>query len=272
MNQASFLILAMALGALNQPLRAQTAGAASPSGALQLIKGRGRLIVGNEFVFPGFNAVDPSTNRNEGFFADIARDLAGRILGDENKVEFVKTTDDTRLQWAAEGKVDVLIDTIPRGSEKAKLVDFSEDTFISGSGLLVRKGSPIHTIADIRAGTRVIYGKENLDVKLIQAKVPDAVYIEFPKSAEAFQALKDGKGDVFTQVVTHLYRAARQDPNFVLTGRFTTKHYAMAYKKGDKELGDLLNEFLRSIRASGEYDRLYSKWFSAYGGDDPTVR
>jgi len=231
------------------------------------IKKRGKVLVGSEQKFPIMNIKNPATGRNEGFMADLARALAKNMLGDENKVEWTVVDDDTRLSSVAEGKVDVVIDTTGASAEKAKLVDFSDETFRSGSGLLVKKGSPIKSIDDIHKGTRVIYVKANPDVKDIKAKVPDATYIEFENSKDAFAALKAGQGDVFTQVVTHLFRAASQDPDYVVVNRFTNKPYCILLKKGDLVLESYLNDFLRGLRASGEYDRLYNKWFGAYGGN-----
>ena len=238
------------------------------SGSLARIRERGRIIVGSNMVFPTLNFQNPATGRNEGFMADLGRAVAKQLLGDESKVEFHKTGEDTRFDDVNKGVADVLIDTIPVSEEKLKIVDFSSETFVSGSALLVKAGSPIKTIDDIKAGTRVAFGSANPDVKFIKAKVPGATYLEFEKSPDAVAALQEGKADVFTQVVTHLFRAASQNPGYVLTGRFTTKSYAMVVRKGDAELQSYLNEFLKKFRASGEYDRLYAKWFAAYGGEN----
>jgi putative glutamine transport system substrate-binding protein len=51
-----------------------------------------------------------------------------------------------------------------------------------------------------------------------------------------------------------------------VVGRFTSKSYAVVYRKGDSALGTYLNDWLRSIRNDGEYERLYLKWFAQYGG------
>ena len=246
------------------------AGLRAESETLNRIRRRDRLVVGTEMTFPTFNFKDPVTDRNEGFLADVARALAKRLLGDENKVEFRKTDDATRLEMCARGDVDLLIDTIPPSAEKEKLVAFSDEVFLSGSALLVKKGSAIKTIGDLKPGTRVAFVTANPDVKVIREKTPGATYLEFEKSADAVAALKDGRADAFTQVVTHLYRAASLDASFTLTGRFTSKPYAMALKKDDPELRAYLNDFLNSFRASGDYDRLFAKWFAAYGGE--TVR
>jgi putative glutamine transport system substrate-binding protein len=248
--------------------QAQATSADLPQGSptIENIRKRGKLLVGNKFGFQTFNFRNAATGRNEGYMADLARALAKRMLGDENKVEFRQTTDETRFEMLARNDIDVIIDLTPTSEEKLQQADFSDEIFRSGSGLLVKKGSPIKGVEDIRKGTRVLYVTENKDVNDLRDKAPDATYIGFPDSKQAFAALKAGKGDVFTQVVTHLYRAASQDPDYVVVNRFTDKPYLIAVKKGDTVMRDYVNEFLRSMKASGEYDRLFQKWFAPYGG------
>jgi putative glutamine transport system substrate-binding protein len=245
-------------------------GRAAETGTLAAIRQRDRLIVGNKQVFATFNIKDPATGRNEGFFADLSRALAKRLLDDENKVEFHVTTDENRFPKLASGEVHVLIDTIPTSEEKERLADRSTEIFISGSGVLAKKGGVIKSIADIKAGTRVAYVKSNEDIAVLKARVPGAVYLEHESSADAMKTLKAGRADVFTQVVTHLFRAASQDADYTVVGRFTTKPYHIFLRKGDRELQASLNEFLKSLRDSGEFDRLFNKWFAPYGGE--TVR
>jgi len=257
-----FLLVLCLAGSLVVPL-----GLAAEGGTLAKVRQRGELIIGSKQTFPVFNMKDPVTARNEGFFADLSRALAKQILGDESKVTFHVTTDENRFTKLGDGTVDLLIDTIPVNEEKMKLADFSAETFCSGSALLVKKGGPIRSVDDIKAGTRVAYVKANEDIALLKAKAPAAIYLEHASSNEALKTLKDGRADAFTQVVTHLYRAASQDPGYTLVGRFTTKPYHIFLRKGDPEMQAYLNQFLQSLRASGEYDRLYQKWFSPFGGE-----
>ena len=234
---------------------------------LAKIRQRDRLVVGSKQAIPTFNIKDPATARNEGFFADLSRALARHLLGDENKVEFHLTSDENRFPKLTSGEVDVLIDTIPTSEEKERLADRSDETFLSGSGLLVKKGSAIRSLADIKAGTRVAYVAANKDIAIIRSHAPGAIYLEHESSTEALKTLKEGRADVFTQVVTHLFRAASQERDYTVTGRVTTKPYYIFLRKGDDEMRAQLNDFLRSLRESGEYDRLYRKWFSPLGGD-----
>lgn len=236
------------------------------SATISAIKKRGMLLVGNKFGFQTFNYQTPG-GRNEGYMADLARAMAKRLLGDENLVEFRRTTDATRFEMLASKQIDMIIDLTPSSEEKLQYADFSDEIFRSGSGLLVSKGSSIKGVQDLRRGTRVLFVTENKDIDVLRAKAPEATYIGYPDSKQAFAALKAGQGDAFTQVVTHLYRAASQDSNYQVISRFTDKPYFIAFSKGDTVLRDHLNQQLRQIKASGELDQLFQKWFVPYGGN-----
>ncbi len=269
------LVLALVALGLAAPVAAETSAipahaavelAKAPS-TLDDIRNRGTLVVGNKFGFAGFNYRDAS-GRNDGYMAELARALAKRMLGDESKLEFRKTTDETRFEMLDRKEIDLIVDLTPKSEEKLRQADFSDEIFQSGSGLLVKKGSPIHGVADLGKGVRVAYVEENKDIRVLRKLAPDATYMPFDNSKDAFAALAAGKADAFTQVVTHLYRAAQQDPGYVLVSRFTDKPYYIAFRKGDSVLRDDLNAAVRSMKQSGELDALYTKWFAAYGGDN----
>ena len=234
---------------------------------LAAVRERGQLIVGSKQAFPTFNVRDAASGRNEGFFADLARALAKHLLGDESKVEFRQTTDENRFEKLAHGEVDVLLDTIPANDEKDRAADRSDETFVSGSAFLVPRGSAIRGLVDIKAGTRVAYVTANEDIAVVKKHAPDAVYLAFENSNDALAALIAGRADAFTQVVTHLFRAASRNAGYVVVGQFTQKPYYIFVRKGDAEMRASLNAFLKDLRASGEYDRLYTRWFGPYLGD-----
>jgi hypothetical protein len=50
------------------------------------------------------------------------------------------------------------------------------------------------------------------------------------------------RGDVFTQVVTHLFRTASQKPDYIVVSRFTNKPYNILIKKGDPVLRAYLED------------------------------
>ncbi|NLZ38697.1 MAG: transporter substrate-binding domain-containing protein, partial [Firmicutes bacterium] len=63
---------------------------------LQAIVDRGVLRVGVKTDVPGFGYQNPDTNEVEGMEIDIAKALAKKLLGDENKIETTGVTAQTR--------------------------------------------------------------------------------------------------------------------------------------------------------------------------------
>jgi len=198
----------------------------------------------------------------EGFDIDIAKGLAKKILGDENKIELKEVTSKTRIPMLNNGEIDAIIATMTITEERKKEVDFSDVYFMAGQSLLVKKDSNINGIADVnKKGVTVLTAKGSTSAQNIRAKAPEATVLEFENYAEAFTALKAGQGDALTTDNALLFGMAKQDPNFrVVDETFSEEPYGIAVRKGDKELLDVINEYLKEIKANGEYDKIYEKW------------
>ena len=72
-------------------------------------------------------------------------------------------------------------------------MDFTDVYFDAGQSLLVKKGSNIKSIEDLK-GKTVIAAKGSTSAINIREKAPDAKVLEFENYAEAFTALKAGQG------------------------------------------------------------------------------
>ncbi|MBB5356572.1 putative glutamine transport system substrate-binding protein [Anoxybacillus mongoliensis] len=229
---------------------------------LDKIKERGKLVVGVKYDLNLFGLKNPQTGEVEGFDIDIAKGLAKKILGDENKIELKEVTSKTRIPMLNNGEIDAIIATMTITEERKKEVDFSDVYFMAGQSLLVKKDSNINGIADVnKEGVTVLTAKGSTSAQNIRAKAPKATVLEFENYAEAFTALKAGQGDALTTDNALLFGMAKQDPNFrVVDETFSEEPYGIAVRKGDKELLDVINEYLKEIKANGEYDKIYEKW------------
>lgn len=225
------------------------------------IKKRGKLVVGVKYDTNLFGLKNPATGKVEGFDIDIAKALAKKILGDENKLELKEVTSKTRIQMLKNGDIDAIIATMTITEERKKEVDFSDVYFKAGQSLLVKKGSGIKDIADVKKGVKVLAVKGSTSTNNIRAKAPEATVLEFENYSEAFTALKAGQGDVLTTDNAILYGMEKQDANYEVVGKiFTDEPYGIAVRKGETELTKVINELLKEMKASGEYDKLYEKW------------
>lgn len=236
-------------------------GGKKEEGGLAAIKERGKLVVGVKFDTKLFGLKDPSSGNVEGFDIDISKELAKRILGDASKVEFKEVTSKTRIPMLNNGEIDMVVATMTITEERKKEVDFSDVYFQAGQSLLVKKGSPIRGIEDVTAETKVMSSKGATSVKNIKEKVPGVTVLEFDNYQDAFSALKAGQGDALTTDDAILYGMAAQDPNFEVVGKpFTDEPYGIAFRKGSAELVQAVNDALKAMRESGEYDAIYEKW------------
>ncbi|MDR0269082.1 glutamate ABC transporter substrate-binding protein [Paenibacillus sp.] len=230
-------------------------------GTLEAIKARGKLIAGVKFDTNLFGLKDPATGKVEGFDIDIAKALAKKILGDENKIELKEVTSKTRIPLLQNGDIDLIVATMTITEDRKKQVDFSDIYFKAGQSLLVKKGSPIKGLENLKKGTKVLTVKGSTSATNIRAKAPDATVLEFENYQDAFTALKAGQGDALTTDNSILLGMQKQDPNYELVGgNFTDEPYGIAIKKGDAEFVGVVNDLLKEMKASGEYDKLYEKW------------
>lgn len=236
-------------------------GEGSAKNSLEAIKDKDKIVFGVKNDTRLFGLKNPSSGKVEGFDIDIAKALTKEILGDESKAEFVEVTSKTRVQLLQNGKIDAVVATMTITEERKKEVDFTDVYFEAGQSLLVKKGSKIKSVDDLKKGTKVIAVKGSTSAINIAEKAPDAEVLQYENYSEAFTALKSGQGDALTTDDSILYGMADEDPNFELTGgQFTEEPYGIAVKKDSPELVKALNDALKALKDNGTYDEIYNNW------------
>src|SRR5262245_60784673 len=186
--------LALAVIVMAATLATATADAQS---TLELVKQRGKFVVGVKTDSPPFGAVSASGN-NVGFDVDIARHFAKALFGDENQVEFVSVTGASRIPLLQAGRIDIIVASMTITDERRQVVEFSDPYFISGSLLLVPKGSATQGLDEL-AGKTVAVIQGSIQDKDVADLQPKANRIQFARVPEAVQAVKDGR------VAAHVY-------------------------------------------------------------------
>jgi aspartate/glutamate/glutamine transport system substrate-binding protein len=234
---------------------------ASSKDVLGQIKEDKKIVFGVKHDTRLFGLKNPSTGEVEGFDIDLSKELAKEMFGDDVKVEYKEVTSKTRVPLLNNGKVDAVVATMTINEERKKEVDFTDVYFDAGQSLLVKKGSKVKGLEDLKKGTKVLATKGSTSAINIKEKAPETQVLEYENYAEAFTALKSGKGDALTTDDAILYGMVEEDPSFELVGgTFTEEPYGIAVKKGNKELVDALNKALKSLKDSGKYDEIKKKW------------
>ncbi|HEY54061.1 MAG TPA: transporter substrate-binding domain-containing protein [Caldilineae bacterium] len=217
-----------------------------------------KAIVGTNAEYPPFESVDDAGNI-VGFDIDIMNAIA-EATGLE--VEFVNTRWDGIFVALASGEFDAVISAATITDERKETVDFSDPYFNAGQMLAVPAGSDIASPDDL-AGKRVgvqlgttgdIWSSENTDAEVVR----------YDEITLAFQALAQGDIDAIINDGPTSADIIKANPEMgvTLVGEpFTEEFYGIAVNKEKPELLAALNEGLAAIKASGQYDEIYDKWF-----------
>ncbi|MQY04701.1 glutamate ABC transporter substrate-binding protein [Actinomadura macrotermitis] len=260
-----------AKGAADELVAAAPVAASLPAGStMEKIKKRGQLIVGGSLDAPLLSQQNPGTRKVEGLDADFGRLLAKYIIG-KPEVKIVNSASETREALLANGTVDVVLQTYSITPERAKKVAFAGPYFSSGLVIATKKDKQgIAKPADLN-GKTVIAGANTPAIAAVKKAAPQAKIITFGSDPECTQALKQGRGDAYVQDQAVLLATAKQDPEVrIQGGPFTADPYGIGLKHGDAQMKQFVNDWLKTIQASG----LWAKtWKNSIGtvvqGDAP---
>ncbi|GHU06560.1 amino acid ABC transporter substrate-binding protein [Betaproteobacteria bacterium] len=236
--------------------------ASDNSAQVQAIKARGVLRVGVKVDVPLYSYLNPNTNEQEGLEADLARELARRIIGDEKAVEFQAVTAPTRGPLLDNGEVDVVIATFTINEERKRSYNFTPPYFKDAIGFLVKKGLGATRISDL-AGKNIGVA-QSATTKVAIAKKAEELGIEvkfseFASYPELKAALMSGRIDAFS-VDKSILLGYLDDSTLIINETFAPQEYGIASKLDNKDLAAFLDEFIKTSKADGTLDRLISRW------------
>jgi putative glutamine transport system substrate-binding protein len=252
---ATFAFAACALGlALARPAHADQ---------LSVIKARGTLNVGVKADVVGFAYLNPKTEHYEGYEIDIAHELAKRLLGDPNKVNFMAVTPSTRGVLLDSGEVDMVIATFTITPERAIVYNFSPPYYTDGAALLVPKMSGIKSLSDL-SGKPIGIAKDTTTASALMAKAGTdtlLTFAAFDTYGQVLSALENGKVQAFSTDSSILKSYAQQDPSAViLPGRYSSEPYGVATKKGEDALAKWVSDQIADMDKTGLLNTWQRKW------------
>jgi putative glutamine transport system substrate-binding protein len=255
----------MVLAFAGASLLALLAAAARPASAdeLSAIKARGAINVGVKADVIGFAYQNPRTEQFEGYEIDIAHELAKRLLGDPNKVNFMAVTPATRGTLLDAGEVDMLIATFSVTPERKIVFNFSPPYYTDGIALMVNKASGIKGLSDM-SGKPIGIAKETTTASALMAQAGTdtlLTFAAFDTYGQVLSALQAGKVLAFATDSSILKSYAEQDANaIVLPKRYSSEPYGVATKKGQDALAKWVSDQITDMDKSGLLVSWQKKW------------
>ena len=268
MKRVSASIFCMAL------LVSLVAGSVFAGETLKKIEVTGKFIVGAREDTAPFGFYDKKGNW-VGFSLDIAREIHKKLeeeLGKDIELEFKPTIAKTRISLLVAGATDMQAGCSTHNLRREEVVDYSITYFVTGIRLLVRKGSGIKEIEDLRGrGLGGVTGTTNINVlREINEKQGLGIDIKaYDKETIAFLALQQGKVDaigVDDVLLAGLKAKAPNPGNWEIVGRLLSyEPYGYMIRENDSDFRDFVNMVLVDLIKSGKFYEIYERWLGSQG-------
>ncbi len=207
-----------------------------------------------------------------GFGVDIANKVAEAVRQATGKkdlrIEYQAVTSQNRVPLVANGSVDLECGSTTNNAARAKEVAFAVNYFYASSRLLVKKSSGINKLGDLAGkaiatttGTttfgqlRKLSLEKNLNLSVVPAK----------DHADGFLLVESGRAQAFAMddiLLAGLMLNAKNPDDYTIVGEpLQVEAYACMVRKDDPAFKKLVDGTLTAMMKSGEFEKLYKKWF-----------
>lgn len=250
------------------PQGAVPAPTALPAGStMAQIRARGRLIVGVSADTYLLGSRNPLTGQIEGFDIDLARRMAGAILGDPSKIQLRVITAAQRIPVLKAHEVDMVVRNMTITCDRWKDVAFSAVYYQSGQKILTVKGSPIKGLADL-GGKKVCAPKGTSSMDNLIRLAPKAIPVPADNHTGCLVKFQSGAAEAITGDDTVLAGLAAQDPYAVVLAEkpFTAEPYGIAIPADKVDLVRFVNGVLEQMRTDGSWTKSYNAWLAPHLG------
>jgi polar amino acid transport system substrate-binding protein len=218
----------------------------------------GKLIFGSDTSFPPFESMNGNTA--EGFDVDLGAAIA-KELGVTS--EFKSYKFDTLIPTlVAGGKFDAIMSGMTINADRQKEIDFSNPYIDSNQSIAVKNSSTAKSAADL-TGKKIGVQSGTTGQQWAKENIKGATIVAFDDTLAAFSALQAGKVDavvndlpVSAAIVKDASRGLK-----IIQEIPTGEQYGIGVSKANPDLLKAINDALAKIKASGEYDAIYTKWF-----------
>ena len=236
------------------------------------IKKSGKVIIGVFSDKAPFGYVDENGSYQgyDVYFAErIAKDLGV-------DVEYVSTDPASRVEYAATGKVDIILANFTVTEERAEKVDFALPYMKVKLGVVSPDTAVVRSIDDLKDKTLIVV-KGTTAETYFEKNEPDVKLQKYDEYADAYNALLQGRGDAFSTDNTEVLAWALVNPGYTVgidaLGNADT--IAPAVQKGNTSLLNWLNDEIKALGNENffhaDYDATLASVYGAAANPDSLV-
>lgn len=235
---------------------------------MQEIAKAGKVKIGVKFDQPGLGFKRAGEAVPTGFDVEIGKILAAKLGIPASKVTWTETISDNREPFLQKGTVDFVVATYSITDERRQVVGQAGPYYVTGQQLLVKKGSPIKSVADVK-GKEVCSVTGSTSLKQIEAK--GATGRGFETYSQCRDQVLDGAVQAMTTDGSILLGYAAQNPDeLAVVGKpFSTERYGIGYNKDKPELCKFISDTLTAAEKDGTWAKAFAATLGKSGVKTP---
>ena len=216
-----------------------------------------------------------------GYSVDLCKYIASMVVETLGKttiqVNFVPVTAATRFEAIQSGKIDILCGVTTKTLSRAKIVGFTQPTFVTGGSLLTRTGLTIDKIDDL-AGKRVAVVENTTTIKTLEKVLAkreiEAEVIPVSSTSQGMNLLDSKEIDVMAadQIVLIGQIIERGRERYELSRLlYSMEPFALAIPRGDADFQLVADSALSRLYRSGEILKVFDVWFGLFDKEPPPM-
>lgn len=228
---------------------------------LDEVKEAGVLKVAVPQDFPPFGSVGADL-QPQGYDIDMAAYLADQL---DVKLKLVPVTSANRIPYLQTGKVDLVISSMGKNEERAKVIDFSQAYAPFYLGVFGSADEDVSAAADLSGKTVGVTRGSVEDLELTKLVSSDATIKRFEDNNSTLSSFLSGQvsliatGNLVVTEIATRYPAKAPETKFLLKN----SPCYIGVAKGQPELLEEVNRLVNKAKSDGTLEELSQKWLKA---------
>jgi glutamate transport system substrate-binding protein len=228
----------------------------------------GKITIGTKFDQPGIGFKGATDDAPAGLDPEMGKILAASLGIKPADITWKETISDNREPFLQKGEVDLVLASYSITDERRQVVGQAGPYYVTGQQLLVKKGSDVKSVADIK-GKEVcsVTGSTSLDNVEAKGAKPRG----FDTYSECRDQVADGSVQAMTTDGAILLGYAAEDPdNLEVVGDpFSEERYGVGYSKDSPEMCQWITDTLKKAEDDGTWAKAFEATLGKSGVDTP---
>ncbi len=245
------LIKVLAMGAL-------VATSLLNANQLEDIKSAGVVKVAVPQDFPPFGSASKDMSV-QGYDVDMAKFIAEKL---NVKLELIPVTSANRIPYLKTGKADLIISSLGKNAERAKVIDFSDAYAPFFLGVFGTKDMAVSDVKDLNDKTVGVTRGSVEDLELSKLVNSTTTLKRFEDNNTTISAFVSGQVKLIATGNLIISEIANKYPKTAPETKFMIKNSPcyVGINKKEPELKEFLNSLISELKSNGKLNETSKKW------------